>query len=561
MVHLAPLIYDLALMLGLASLVIVLFQRIKQPVVLGYLVAGMIIGPYTPPYALVKDLANIQTLSELGVIFLMFSLGLEFSFHKLTRIGLTATIAGVFEVILMMVIGYSIGRLLHWSYYDSIFLGAALSISSTTIIIKALDELNLKREAFAEIVFGVLIIEDLVAILLLVGLSTLVVTQNVLSNEMVYAAIQLILVVGGWFLIGYFLMPPLFKRIGNYINQETLTIISVALCLILVTIAAKFHYSTALGAFIMGSILAETHLVNRIEINVQPIRDIFAAVFFITVGMLIDPKVIVEHWFAVIVVTVITILGKIIVTSLGVLLTGKPVSVASRVGFSMAQIGEFSFIIVALGASLKVISSQLYPIVVAVSALTTFTTPYLIRLSGHFSTGIENRLPKRTVNWLERYAKWIYQTTKPSDNQFFLAVLSRILINAILVAIIFKLAHYLLLARIITHFNPKWLWSAVCLWISFVLASPFIWGMLFSFKASKPQYVWQLRIGVSCIWLVTVAELGLLSWVYFYSWHTIAMVVGFAVLFFGIFHRYIARYYQWFEKQMIENVKKDIHKK
>jgi monovalent cation:H+ antiporter-2, CPA2 family len=396
---------------------------------------------------------------------------------------------------------------------------------------------------------------------LLVGLSTLVVTQNVLSHEMVYAATQLILVVGGWFLIGYFLMPPLFKRIGDYINQETLTIISIALCLILVCVAANFHYSNALGAFIMGSILAETHLVNRIEINVQPIRDIFAAVFFITVGMLIDPTVIIQHWFAVIVVTLITIFGKIMVTSLGVLLTGKPISVASRVGFSMAQIGEFSFIIVALGASLKVISKELYPIVVAVSALTTFTTPYLIRLSGHFSAGIENRLPKRTVNWLERYAKWIYQTTKPSDNRFFLAALSRILINAILVAIIFKLAHYLVLARIITHFNPKWFWSAICLWIAFILASPFIWGMLFSFRASKPQYVWQLRLAVSCIWLITIAELGLLSWVYIYAWQTIAMFVGFAVLFFIIFHHHIARYYYWFEKQMIENVKKEVHKK
>lgn len=399
--ELAPLILDLAVMLGLAGLVILLFQRIHQPVVLGYLVAGMIVGPYTPPRAFVSDISNIRILSELGVIFLMFSLGLEFSFQKLTRVGFSASVIGVIEVVLMTAIGYCAGWIMGWSHYNCLFLGAALSISSTTIIIKAVDELKLKTKRFAELIFGVLIVEDLLAILLLVALTTLVSTKNLLSIDILYAGFQLILVVGGWFIIGYFIVPPLFRRLTPYVSQETLTIISVALCLMLVSIAAKFHYSTALGAFIMGSILAETTLIHRIENAVRPIRDIFGAVFFISVGMLVDPIVILENWKIVLVISLVTVIGKIITTSLAALLTGQSLNTSVRVGFGMAQIGEFSFIIAALGLSLGIVNEILYPLIVAVSVITTFTTPYFIRFSGYISNLLERRLPKRTIYFLD----------------------------------------------------------------------------------------------------------------------------------------------------------------
>ncbi|HMS45840.1 MAG TPA: cation:proton antiporter, partial [Alphaproteobacteria bacterium] len=320
---LAPLIQDLTLMLCVAGITTLLFQKIRQPVVLGYLVAGLIIGPYTPPYLLVSDLPNIKILSELGVIFLMFSLGLHFSFQKLVRVGFSAVLTGLFEVLVVCTIGFGIGRLMGWSFYDSLFLGAAISISSTTIIIKAINDLGLMKKRFADLVFGVLIVEDLLAILLLVFLSTMVTSDSIFSLEITWSALQLILVVGGWFIVGYFVIPTLMRRITGYASQETLTVVSVGLCLFLVWTASYFHYSTALGAFIMGSILSETRLVQRIDQITTPIKDIFAAVFFISVGMQLDPTIIWDQWFAVLVITLLVILGKLFVTALGAFLTGQ----------------------------------------------------------------------------------------------------------------------------------------------------------------------------------------------------------------------------------------------
>ena len=321
--ELSPIIRDLAVILGVAGIVTLVFQKIRQPVVLGYLVAGMIIGPYTPPHTLVTDIPNIKVIAELGVIFLMFSLGLEFSFHKLTRVGFSAGFTGIIEVILMTILGFATGILIGWSYYDSLFLGAALAISSTTIIIKAIEELDLIKKKFAEIVFGILVVEDLLAILILVALSTVVITKSIFSLAMLWATTQLIIVVMGWFLIGYFIVPYSFRKIIYYAGPETLTIVSIALCLILVVFAAHFHYSSALGAFIMGSILAETPQISEIKKLILPIRDIFAAVFFVSVGMLINPEMIIMHWKIVLLISTITILGKILTSGIGAFVTGK----------------------------------------------------------------------------------------------------------------------------------------------------------------------------------------------------------------------------------------------
>ncbi|RDI44577.1 cation:proton antiporter domain-containing protein [Aquicella lusitana] len=560
MQEVAPLIYDLAVMLGVAGIVVLLFQRIHQPVVLGYLVAGMIIGPYTPPYAFINDVPNIQLLSELGVIFLMFSLGLEFSFHKLKRVGFSASMVGLIEVVLMFVIGYIAGKILGWPHYDCLFLGAALSISSTTIIIKAIDELKLKTKRFAELIFGVLIVEDLLAILLLVALSTVVITKNIFSFNMVIAAIKLIIVVGGWFLIGYFLVPPLFRRIANYISQETLTIISVALCLFLVCVAAYFHYSTALGAFIMGSILAETVLIRRIEELIWPIRDIFAAVFFISVGMLIDTRVIVDQWQAVLLITCVTILGKILTTSVGALLTGQSLNTSLRAGFSMAQIGEFSFIIVALGVALQVTGNALYPIVVAVSGITTFTTPYLIRFSSHISDSIEKRLPERTKYFLDGYSAWVYRTLiVTQEKSLFGKTTTRLIINGMIVAIIFTFIDQVVFPRFIQFVPNLWLSNIICLLIALAIASPFIWGMLFSFRAANiPSYAkTYLNPAVFIIWFITLSELAILSIVFFHTWLTIVLFVCIATVFFLVSYKQLERSYHWFEKQLVNNIGKE----
>ncbi len=557
MQELAPLIYDLAIMLGVAAVVILIFQRIRQPVVLGYLVAGVIIGPNTPPRAFVTDIPNIQTLSELGVIFLMFFLGLEFSFHKLMRVGFSASITGIIEVVVMILVGFAAGQLLGWTYYDSLFLGAALSISSTTIIIKAIEELGLKTKRFAEVIVGVLVVEDLLAILLLVALSTVVFTKNLFSMNMFFVALKLIVVVGGWFLVGYFIVPTLFRRMAKYISEEILTIISVALCLFLVVVATYFNYSAALGAFIMGSILAETSLVHRIINLIRPIRDIFAAVFFISVGMLIKPMVIFEEWLLVILISLVTIFGKLMTTSIGTLLTGQSVQTSVRVGFSMAQVGEFSFIIAALGLSLNVTSDKLYPIIVAVSAITTFTTPYLIRLSGYVSKQLEEHLPSRTKYFLANYSAWVWRSqTARQQNSLLSSVTIRLFLNGIIVATIFTLAHTFIFPEISHIVHTPALAKIISLMIAMTLASPFIWGMLFSHQhVAFPKYsVTYLNPAVSMVWFVTIMEVVFLSIIYFHTWLITGLLIVIAIFFFIMSYRHLEKSYHWFERQLMNNI-------
>jgi CPA2 family monovalent cation:H+ antiporter-2 len=555
--QLAPLIRDLAVILSVASLVTLLFQKIRQPVVLGYLIAGIIVGPYTPPRSLVSDIPNIQILSELGVIFLMFSLGLDFSFHKLKRVGFSASVTGLVEVILMLILGLSTGLIIGWPFNDSLFLGAALSISSTTIIIKALEELYLKHKRFAELIFGILVVEDLLAILLLVGLSLVILTHSFFVATIIWTAFKLILVVGGWFLIGYFLVPTFFRRIMQYASEETLTIVSVALCLFLVCGAAYFNYSSALGAFIMGSILAETSLVHRIEQLIRPIRNIFAAVFFVSVGMLIDPNVILNNLPLILVITLITIIGKLITTGLGAFLTGQSVNTSLRVGFSMAQIGEFSFIIVGLGIALKAIRPSLSPIIVAVSAITTFTTPYFIRFSGYVSHELDKRLSERSKYFLGIYTSMIYRTQARSKKQdSYRNAFVRLVINGIVVAIVFTLTEHLILPEINNIFRQT-LISKVFSWgCALVLSSPFIWGMLTSFKAFTDTNRKQVsHTAFSFLsWFITIAEISFFSIAYFHTWLVSSVVVIIAMIYFSVLYTQLGKSYQWFEGRLIKNL-------
>lgn len=550
--ELAPLIKDLAIILGIAGIVILLFQKIRQPIVLGYLLAGVIVGPYTPPHNLVSDIPNIKILSELGVIFLMFSLGLEFSFHKLKRVGFSAGITGLIETVFMLLVGLAAGRLLNWSFYDSLFLGAALAISSTTIIIKALDELKLKTRRFAEIVFGILVVEDLLAILLMVSLSTIVTTNNIFSSAILLATGKLILVIGGWFLVGYFLVPSLFRKIMTYASEETLTIISVALCLFLVCVANHFHYSTALGAFIMGSILAETPLVHRIEELIEPIRNIFAAVFFVSVGMLIDPAIIWEHLPTVFFICLATIIGKLLTTGVGAFLTGQSLNNALRIGFSMAQIGEFSFIIVGLGAALNATSSSLYPIIVAVSAITTFTTPYFIRASAHLANKLDHWLPENIKYWIESYASRIYHTTKDTAHPLFDKIsATRFLINGIVIGIIFTLIEVGGLPILAKLLGTYWFSKVACWFLAMAFSSPFIWGMLTAFDDNQSL---NKRVSLYIGWLLTIAEISLLSIAYFDTWLTSLLLLLISCAFFTTFYRRLERSYRWFEKQLLQNL-------
>ena len=381
MEHLPKLIEDLALILITGAITTLIFRAIKQPLVLGYIKAGFLVGPHLFKTPTVADTENIETWAEIGVIFLLFSLGLEFSFKKLMRVGGSASITAFVEIIFITIAGYFVGRWMGWSVMDSLFLGGMLASSSTTIIIRAFEELNVKAKQYARIVFGVLVVEDIVVILLMVLLSTMAVTQQFEGLELLMTVIKLLFFLALWFITGIFLLPTLLKKTKKLLDEETLLILSIGLCLGMVILATKVGFSAELGAFIMGSIMAETTSAEKIEHIIKPVRDLFGAVFFVSVGMLIDPATIIEYKWPVLWVTLLTLFGKLFSTTLGALLSGQPLKQSVQVGMSMAQIGEFAFIVATLGLSLGVISNFLFPVAVGASAITTFTTPNMIKSS------------------------------------------------------------------------------------------------------------------------------------------------------------------------------------
>lgn len=474
--HLPPLIQDLAVILMVAALMTILFRAIRQPLVLGYIVAGFLVGPHFTWLPTVVDKASVHVWSEIGVIFLLFALGLEFSFKKLARVGAPASITAVVEVIGMVGLGYVTGLAFGWRAMDSLFLGGILAISSTTIIIRAFDELKLKSRGFARLVFGVLIVEDLVAILLLVLLSTVAVSRNFSGLDLGYSALKLVFFLTLWFVLGIFLVPSMLTRARRFLSPETLLIVAVGLCFLMVTLATQAGFSPALGAFIMGSILAETVDGERIEHMIQPLKDLFGAVFFVSVGMLIDPQVLVDYAFPIFVITVVTILGKTLTTSVGALFAGQSLRHSVQTGLSLAQIGEFSFIIAGLGLSLKVTSEFLYPLAISVSAITTFTTPYLIQSADAVVQWLQRHLPARWLNALERFRSATNGVAYTSDWQTFLQrVLMRTLTNGVVVAAIFLLVAQYVQPWLVEQFAFDSLASVLSVLLAFVLSSPFLW--------------------------------------------------------------------------------------
>lgn len=415
MSHLPPLIHDLGLILSVAAVTTLVFKRIRQPLVLGYIVAGFLVGPHVKFVPTVTDEVNIRTWSELGVIFLLFGLGLEFSFKKLMQVGGAAAVTAITTVLFMLGAGYATGQLLGWSGMDSVFLGGILSISSTTIIVRAFDELGLKTRGFARLVVGALVIEDLVAILLLVLLSTVAVGRQFEGAALFLEMGKLALYLSLWFGGGIFLIPTVFARTRRLLTDETLLVVAVALCLAMAGLAVMAGFSAALGAFIMGSVLAETLLAERIEHLTRPVKDLFGAIFFVSVGMLLDPRVLRDEWLPVLVISAVTMLGQPLSSAAGALLAGQPLKRAVQGGMSLSQIGEFSFIIATLGLTLGVTSPKLYPIAVAVSVLTTFVTPYMIRGSERVAAWLTNTLPPKWVAALDRYAQQADQVRVTSD--------------------------------------------------------------------------------------------------------------------------------------------------
>jgi CPA2 family monovalent cation:H+ antiporter-2 len=473
--QLPELIVDLGYILAAAAVVTVVFKRIGQPVVLGYLLAGILVGPQVDFLPTVKDKDAIKVWAEIGVIVLLFGLGLEFSFRKLASVGKAATVTAVTEVIAMLGIGYAIGRLFEWNTWDSLFLGGILAISSTTIIIRAFDELRMKQKKFANLVFGVLIVEDLVAILLLVVLTAAGTTNQVQGVELLTSAARLLFFLTLWFLGGIFLVPWLLRKARHALNPETTLIVSLALCFGMVLLASKSGFSPALGAFVMGSILAETPQGEKIEHIVQPVRDLFAAVFFVSVGMLFDLSVLAQYWREVAVISAATIMGKVLSSCVGALVSGQNLKTSVFAGLSLAQIGEFSFIIATLGLTLKVTSEFLYPIAVAVSVLTTFTTPYLIRSGSAVTAFLEKSLPAQFVTRLNQ-ASASSLSLEPKGNSLRQGAL--LFLNAVVVVALALASARYFRPFIADYISNETIADFVAMVSTFVMSFPFLWAIV-----------------------------------------------------------------------------------
>lgn len=383
--HALLFIQDLAIIMLVAGFVTLLCHQLKQPIVLGYIISGVIMSSNTPPVPFISDESIIKTLAELGVIFLMFSLGLEFNLRKLSKVGRTAIITAALEILLMVWLGYEVGILFGWTPINSLFLGALLSISSTTIIVKALDELGIKKEKFSQIIFGILVIEDIFAILILALLSSVVVSGALDFKEVIITTTKLSSFLIISLIVGILVIPRFLSYVAKFQNDEVLLITVLGLCFGFCLLVVKLNYSVALGAFIIGAIIAESTQITRIEYLINPIRDMFSAIFFVSVGLLFDPKILINYFFPILAITLAVIIGKILSCSLGVFITGHDGKTSLRVGMGLAQIGEFSFIIASLGISLKVTDNFLYSIAVCVSIITTLSTPYLIKHSDYFS--------------------------------------------------------------------------------------------------------------------------------------------------------------------------------
>lgn len=556
--HLEPLISDLGLILMTAGIAVLLFKKLKQPLVLGYLIAGFLAGNHFDFFPSVKDIRSVEVWAEIGIIFLLFSLGLEFSFKKLMKVGGTASITAFTQIIFMIALGFLVGTWMDWSKMDSLFLGVILSVSSTTIILKTFDELGVKAQKFAGIVIGSLIVQDLIAILLMVLLSTVAVSQQFSGTELIGSVLKLIFFLTIWFVGGIFFIPTLLKKAKHLLTDEMLLILSIALCLTMVGLAAKVGFSPALGAFIMGSIIAETTQAEHIEHLVKPVKDLFGAVFFVSVGMLIDPKALITHALPVTILTLVTIFGQSISSTFGALLSGQPLKQSVQTGMSLSQIGEFSFITASMGVGLGVTSEFLYPIVVAVSAVTTFTTPFMVKFATPFSEFLASKLPRKIVKRIERYSANAQAINAASNWKIVInSYLTQIAIFSIIIVAIFLLSSTYILP-LVAEF--KWGHTLGAL-ITLVAVSPFLWALSFrpfavkelSILIEERKYRGPIAMMFFVRLLLTVFYLGLLLKLFFSLKITLVVIV-IAIGVYFIFHKKLHAEYHRIENHFLNNL-------
>ncbi len=489
---------DLALILISAGIVTIIFKRLKQPLVLGYIVAGFLAGPHMPYTPSVTDMSSIHTWADIGVIFLMFTLGLEFSFKKIVKMGLSPVIAACCVMICMMSLGSMVGHLFGWGSMNSLFLGGMLAMSSTTIIYKAFDDLGLRQQKFAGGVLSVLIIEDILGILLMVMLSAMAVSQHLQGMELVGSLLKLGFFLILWFVVGIYVIPIFFRKTHRWINKETLLVVSIGLCFLLVVIAEKVGYSSAFGAFMMGSILAETVEAEQIERVVSPVKDLFGAIFFVSVGMLVDPAVLAAYWLPILLLCVAIIVGQAVFGTASFLISGQPLRTALQSGFSLAQIGEFAFILASLGTTLGVTSDFLYPVVVAVSIITTFFTPYMIKAALPACALLERVVPPAVLRLVDRPTK-TNAPIRPTEQLWkplLLALLSQVGAYLTLSIAVILISFYALLPLCRTTMG-HWTGNVVCGVLTLLVVSPFLRAIVMrknhseEWKQLRQQGRWQ----------------------------------------------------------------------
>lgn len=534
--ELPHLVKDLALILVVAGIVTIVFKKLKQPLVLGYVVAGFLVSPHMPYIMSVADRADISTWGDIGVMFLLFSLGLDFSFKKILKMGASPIISTCSIVFCMMMLGIVTGHLFGWSRMDSIFLGGMLAMSSTTIIYKAFDDLGLRQQHFAGLVMSVLILEDILAIVMMVMLSAIANGSNPDGGQMIGSLMKIGFFLILWFVVGIFLIPLMLRSMRKFINNETLLIVALGLCCAMAVLSTKVGFSSAFGAFVMGSILAETIEAERIIKVVEPVKNLFGAVFFVSVGMLVDPAILVEYSWPIVTLVLVIIIGQVIFGSLSFLIGGQSLKSAMQCGFSMAQIGEFSFIIASLGLSLGVIGKFLYPVVVAVSVITTFLTPYMIRMATPAYGMLERRLPKKWIMAMNNLTL-AKQTTQPE------AKWRTLIKQMVRITVIYSILSGASIALMFTFFLPfvrqllpHWWANAACGLLTLLFISPFLRAIMMKKNHSEEfKALWnsnpynRLPLILTIIVRVAVASAFVFYICYYLTRFTNALMISIAL--------------------------------
>lgn len=479
------LVADLALILISAGVVTILFKLLKQPLVLGYLVVGFLVGPHLHLFPTVKDVADVEAWSEIGIIFMMFGLGLEFSFKKLFSVGSKAFVTAFVGIIGMIGVGALLGFIMGWGVIESIFLGGMLSMSSTAIIIKAFDDLKVKGEPFADLTMVVLIIQDIVAVVMMVLVSTVAASKNAgAGREILMSIVKLVFFLILWFVVGIYLIPTFFRKFKKYINDENLLIISIGLCFGMVVVANSVGFSSALGAFVIGSILSETAESRRIEHLTESIKNLFSAIFFVSVGMMIDPQILAEYWKLVLALVLITLVIKALVSSLSALVAGANLEDSIKTGFTLSQIGEFAFIIASVAVSQHVMPSYIYPVIIASSVITTFTTPYWIKLATPVYAKLESKMSPKTKRQLDEYALLGASSSgKKNWRSIFKSNFTSVLIFSVLsLAILYLMFDFLFpfIKKLpyVADVLPREFFNTLCAILSFLIISPFLVGIV-----------------------------------------------------------------------------------